>query len=105
MQASSEHYWGKPAAYDRRVRYGWKHNPGSGPPVIEDSYERATIKLIIELHGDGESRRSIARSLEQMHIHPRQGQGHGWDHTVIGSILRREGVSRDTAPSVTTPSR
>lgn len=73
-----------------KIRYGWKINPTDSKRLVEDEKERENIAIIKFLHSRDNGLRAICRQLERDGITPRTGKT--WAHTLIKSVLQREGV-------------
>ena len=82
---------GRQARGERMSRippYGWAQDPEDDTRLVEDPEEQENIEKIMEMHADGLKQRAIARALTAEGIPCR---GNGWNHKLIGSIIRRAG--------------
>ncbi len=73
-----------------KIRYGWRIDPADSKRLVEDPHEQEVIVIIKFLHGRENGLRAICRQLERDGIEPREGAK--WAHTVVKSVLQREGV-------------
>lgn len=72
-----------------KTPYGWHRDPTDVAQMVRDPTEQQHIEEICEAYREGDSLRSIARTMENRNEPCRGGT---WHHATIKSILRREGL-------------
>jgi hypothetical protein len=68
-----------------RSKYGYKIVRGQ---TLSNEKEQKVIKLIMKLHGEGQSFRQIAKHLNDKKVKSKKGGT--WDKSVVSSIVKRE---------------
>jgi len=72
------------------IPFGYRSEAGR---LVPDAAEQETVRLVLDLHGKGESLRDIGRALEAAGI-ARKGGSRAWHPQAVQRILERE---RNTA--------
>lgn len=88
MKAHQDH--GRRMTRVGKIRYGWRINPEDDKRLVLDDDEQKVITIIKFIHAQDNGLRAICRALEQDGIRPRTGKK--WAHTLIKSVLEREGA-------------
>ncbi len=73
-----------------KIRYGWMNDPADSKLLVKDPHEQDVIRSIKYYWSCDNGLRAICRILERDGIKPRTGDK--WCHTLIKSVLKREGT-------------